>query len=132
MITFEEYFGGKAHTLMQEGNARLLLNTVEMLLEELKWTYPIDPDTGTSISGTRGGAGDGGFRLPTATTGKGNSSHKEGRGVDVYDPYGDLDAAITDELLERHDLYREHPDSTPTWCHLTTRPPGSGHRTFSP
>jgi hypothetical protein len=57
---------------------------------------------------------------------------KQGRAVDVYDPDGHLDAWITDDILEDFGLYREHPDSTSTWCHLTDRAPGSGHRTFWP
>jgi len=133
VITLDQYFGTKPHTESHKANARLLLNTVEMLIEEFPWwTWPVDPDTGTSISGSRGGAGDGGFRLPTATTGKTTSAHKEGRAVDVYDPNDELDTAITDELLEEHDLYREDPGHTNGWVHLTTRPPGSGKRTYLP
>jgi hypothetical protein len=132
VITVEQYFGAKPHTQAQTEAAESLLICVMLLLEELGWDYPIDPDTGTSISGMRGGAGDGGFRLPTATTGKDNSSHKEARAVDVYDPVEKLDQAITDDLLAKHNLYREAPSSTIGWAHLTTRAPASGHRTFQP
>ena len=134
MITLAQYFGNKPHSPDHTSNADYLLHRVANLEAEaaaagVKVDH-IDPDTGTCISGSRGGAGDGGFRLPTSTTGKGLSSHKEARGVDKYDPLNELDNWLTDEILARHGLYREHPDDTPTWCHLTTRPPNSGKRSF--
>lgn len=61
-----------------------------------------------------------------------HSRHMTGEGVDVADNDGKLDAWLTDEKLAEFDLYREHPDATPSWCHLQTCPPGSGHRTFHP
>ena len=39
-----------------------------------------------------------------------------------------LDDWLDDDTLERYGLYREAPDATPHWCHLTTRPPMSGRR----
>lgn len=35
-------------------------------------------------------------------------------------------------LLEKHELYMEHPKATPTWCHLQIFPPKSGKRVFIP
>lgn len=132
IISLTQYFGAKPHTEEHEIAAGDLLARVNALLEGLGWDWPIDPDTGCAISGSRGGSGDGGFRLPTATTGAAMSSHKQARAVDVYDPDDYLDRNITDADLERHGLYREHPDATRGWCHLTTRAPGSGKRTFWP
>lgn len=132
MILLSEYFQSKPHTPEHEAAATDLLARVENLCTTLAWDYPIDPDTGTSISGSKGGAGDGGFRLTTATTGSAKSSHKEAKAVDIYDPANLLDDLITDALLTAYGLYREHPDDTPGWCHLTTRAPGSGRRTFKP
>lgn len=140
MITEEQYFAGKPHTLEQAEAAReLLLRVNTMLMEEFAWDFPCDPDTGTAISGAKNGYGDGGFRVPTATTGRKNSSHMvlpaekpEGAGVDVFDPQNRLDKKLTDPVLEKYELYREHPDCTITWAHLTTRAPGSGRRTFYP
>lgn len=144
MITIAQYFGAKPHTAEEEAFATDLLTRVNALRDEAEAAgikRLIDPDTGTEISGSRGGAGDGGFRLPTATTGRGKSSHKEAKGGDVFDPADKLDAWITtydrsggidNTLLEKHGLYREHPDSTEGWCHLTTRAPGSKRRTFYP
>ena len=150
MITTEQYFGHKPHGEGHTAAALDLLGRRNAL--RVEWCQatgkecPIDPDTGTEISGTRGGNGDGGFRLATATTGKLSSSHKEARAVDDYDgPGNDFDAWLDqfevpmpdgsnggNTKLEQHGLYREHPDTTLTWVHLSTRAPGSGKRTFQP
>ncbi len=134
MITTQQYFGKKPHTQEQDYQARVLLGKVGLLCQYYGVMPYIDTDTGSQISGSKGGAGDGGFRLPTSTTGAGSSSHKEAKGVDVYDPDNILDKAISknEHGLIIHDLYREHPDATPGWCHLTTRAPASKRRTFRP
>ncbi len=141
MINSAEYFGLKIHTQAQDDAAVELLERVNtMLADELGWTFPKDPDTGSAISGSRNGAGDGGFRLPTATTGSPTSSHKEAKAVDVYDPENRIDEWLDgfehgdgdNSMLAKHGLYREHPSATPGWCHLSTRAPRSGRRTFNP
>lgn len=140
MITVADYFGPKeGHpeaTEQMHENAALLLGRVNDLLDEARecgaYNDPVDPDTGTCISGSRGGSGDGGFRFHNSATGAPKSAHKQARGVDVYDPTNRLDTWITDEVLERFGLHREHPDATPGWCHLQDVPPGSGRRTFRP
>jgi hypothetical protein len=133
MITVGDYFkahGGSAHFSREiVENAVELLARVSKLLEDAllsKVDLETNPVTGTLISGRI----DGGIRLPNSATGTSKSSHKEGRGIDIYDPDGDIDAWITDEILAKHGLYREHPSQTKTWCHLTTRPVKSGNRTF--
>lgn len=165
MITTDQYFQAKPHTVAQEAAAVDLLDRVNKLTLEAeaagRFTRRVDPDTGTEISGSKGGAGDGGFRLESASTGGGHSSHKilyvqqpDGTwsidpgakaGVDCFDPREELDAYLDDfevktngaptgrnTKLEEHGLYREDPDSTRGWCHLTTRAPRSGRRTFKP
>lgn len=154
MITRAQYFTDprtgqeKPHAQADELRAAVLLERDHELMEEYYSTYPerrpdIDPDTGTEISGKKDGAGDGGFRLKGNTTSAAGvvSSHEEGAGVDRSDQVNLIDAWITlydrddglhNALLERHGLYREHPDATPTWVHLTTRAPKSGKRTFNP
>lgn len=119
-------------TEQRKDNAKVLLYHIEMLFDELGYEPPVSPNTGTQISGSKNGHGDGGFRLQSSTTGAPGSSHKEGQAVDIYDPQGDLDRMLTNSLLESFDLYREAPMSTPGWCHLTTRAPRSGRRTFVP
>jgi hypothetical protein len=54
--------------------------------------------------------------------------------VDLYDHDEAIDSYLDDhpEALEKFDLYRESPDHTIGWCHLSPVPPASGHRTFVP
>jgi hypothetical protein len=61
-----------------------------------------------------------------------HSRHMTGQAVDVDDDDNALDAWITDTKLEQYGLAREHPDSTPSWCHLQNALPPSGRRTFFP
>jgi hypothetical protein len=166
VITTAQYFRNpttgeaRPHTTEQEAAADDLLTRRNALrqewMDETGETCPIDQDTGCEISGSKGGAGDGGFRLDSATTGTGHSSHKilyvqkpDGTwiksdaaqaGVDDFDPKDAFDRWLDqfedghggNSKLEEYGLYREHPDDTPGWCHLTTRAPHSGHRTFKP
>ena len=62
------------------------------------------------------------------------SKHISCLAVDLEDPQGMLDAWCMANLgvLEELGLWLEHPDATPGWCHLQTRPPRSGNRVFSP
>ncbi len=144
MITLQNYFGHKLHTDDHTAAAVVLLDKVNGLIDDAvasgAFVRVIDPDTGSEISGSRGGAGDGGFRLPDAATGRPNSPHKQAKACDAYDPDGDLDDWLTtfetggggNSKLQEWGLYREAPESTVHWCHLTTRSPGSGRRTFFP
>jgi hypothetical protein len=135
MITVQQYFmaydGHKDITPAIYDNAQELLVKVNSLLEECivnGWSPTENPATGSLISGQK----NGGWRPPECPIGAPNSSHKQGRGVDVADADNTLDAVITDGMLEFHGLYREHPDDTVNWCHLTDRAPKSGRRTFKP
>lgn len=79
-----------------------------------------------------------GWRPPSINAGvKGaakRSNHMTGNAVDFADADGRLDAWCLANLpvLERIGLWLEHPDATPTWCHLQRVPPRSGRRTFRP
>lgn len=135
MIRLEEYFGEKLRNAQHEENARRLMDRVNKMLDDAEddgIIVPNDPDTGTQISGARGGSGDGGYRLQTSATGAPNSKHKLGQAVDVYDPDDALDNWLTDQKLMFYGLYREHPSATPRWCHIQSVPPRSGRRTFMP
>lgn len=144
MITQEQYFGQKEHTSDQGLTAEALLAKVNALkteYHEVTGTMPLaDPDTGTEISGSKGGSGDGGFRLPNAATGKPMSAHKRAHAVDCFDPRDGFDRWLDgfegadgyNSKLEEYGLYREHPDDTPGWCHLQDVAPGSKRRTFKP
>lgn len=135
MLTSSDYFRAYADhaeiTPAIEANADKLLASVNALLEECVangWVPRVNPATGTLISGQD----NGGWRPPECPIGAPASSHKRGRGIDVADGDGALDSLLTDAMLETHGLYREHPDATAGWCHLTDRAPGSGRRTFKP
>lgn len=135
MISLEQLFGPWFNhpdaTIERKANARTLLVAVNNLLDEAAHDgviVPVNPATSSQVSGQTLG----GFRPQNAAQGKPHSSHKEGRGVDVYDPHEKLDNYITDDILEAFGLYRESPVSTRGWTHLTDRAPGSGKRTFNP
>jgi len=142
MIYVAEYFR-KPHSWEQEERAGGLLANVEALRQEAERegvARSLDPDTGCEISGSKGGDGDGGFRTPGSDTGVPGSAHRSGEAVDVYDPENKLDTWLDtfetgdggNTKLSVYGLFREAPDSTPGWCHLQTRAPGSGKRTFQP
>lgn len=141
MISLELYLGQHAKDAAEgelteeiRDNARVLAERVNKLLAAFL------EETGLARvlrSGWRPSAFNASFLHTDASGqivrgGAKKSAHMTGEGVDLADNDGRLDAWLTDELLEVHDLYREHQDSTPTWCHLQTRRPGSGHRTFFP
>lgn len=140
MITQEDYFKAYAgHPEITDEiriNAAGLLTAVNALLEDAiaqGWEPKVNPATGTLISGQQ----NGGWRPQACPIGAPKSSHKQGRGVDVADGDGELDRTIDDAMLKRHGLFREHPDATAGWCHLTDRAPGSwtaenDKRTFWP
>ena len=135
MITSQQYFGPWLFhpdaTPERMAAAQRLLGRVEKLTNRLELSgvvFKDNPSTKSWVSGKTYG----GFRPQDCPQGSPDSSHKQGRGVDIYDPDNTIDAAITDDLLIQFDLYREHPDSTPGWCHLTDRAPKSGRRSFLP
>lgn len=136
MITLEHYFA-KVEDLrnpQSEGMASQLLEKVNALLDYMEKEHGvkrrIDKETGCEISGD--GSGGGGARRKDSKEGRPLSSHKEFKGIDITDPLNELDGKLTDAILLKFRLYREHHDYTKGWCHLTTRPPGSGKRTFIP
>jgi hypothetical protein len=143
-VNLLEYFQ-KPHTFEQERAAADLIHRRNELRrawsKETGGVCPVNPHTNCEISGSPNGDGDGGFRTPGSRTGAPNSAHREGLALDDYDPFNefddwlttfDEDAGARNAMLALHGLYREHPDSTVGWTHLTTRPPISGRRTFTP
>lgn len=135
MITIDEYFGRWINhpdaTPERKANAAFLLDRVNRLLAKALAngvSMRENPHTECCVSGNTYG----GFRPQDCPQGAMHSSHKEGAAVDIYDPKNELDNFVTDALLEECELYREHPDSTPGWLHLSYRKPKSGHRTFLP
>jgi hypothetical protein len=137
MISSEQYFGFKLPFAPQEhrDNALDLLGKVNALLayaatlSTCGYAWDTDTDTGTCIAGAKGGAGDGGYRLENAKTGTAHSKHKAGNAVDVFDRGNKLDNWLTDEILERFELWRERPEITAGWAHLQRVVTLTGKRT---
>jgi len=129
---FKHYAGHPEITQAMRGRADAMLGKVNPLLEyaqtDLGWTPLINPFTKCLV----GGSGNAGWRPQDCAIGAPQSSHKQARAVDVFDPDNALDKLLTDEILEQFGLYREHPDATNHWCHLTDKAPGSGRRSFYP
>ena len=134
-ITVDQYFGGKDHTPEQEAFATALLVLVNALLVDYVadgGIMTIDLDTGTYISGAKGGSGDGGFRLPESTTGAAKSKHRTAQAIDISDQNNKLDAWLTRDKLVKYQLWREATQWTATWCHVQCVPPISLARSYNP
>ena len=144
MITIDQYFGDYLHhkdvTDEVMENAERLLDHVLQLYALATYDnvpFPINPETNSQVSGQHLG----GFRPCDCSIGSRTSAHKQGLAVDIYDPGSHIDTWISqtdsadkasNPVLESCGLYREHPSCTDGWCHLSTRRPGSGSRTFFP
>mgnify|MGYP001197080265 FL=1 len=63
-----------------------------------------------------------------------HSKHMTGEAVDIEDNDGTLDAWCRDNVavLENIGLWLEDDTATPTWTHVQSVPPRSGHRFFIP
>ena len=136
MITLAQYVGKHSEspdwTDERKTNVTLLLARVNKLMFEVQSyvRFPINPLTGSQV----GGETMGGFRPQSCPIGAPKSAHKTGEAVDIYDPLNQIDEWIDkhQDILVRYDLYREASVATNHWCHLSTRPPKSGNRTFYP
>lgn len=137
MISLGEYLGPyKAHkdvTTTIIGNANDLLrkvNEIYALARADGCELPINPSTGTVISGSR----NGGFRPRDTTVGSANSTHKDGQGIDTYDPNREFASWCMDHFTElaQRGLHMEDPRWTPTWVHLQSVPPRSGKTVYIP
>ena len=140
MITDKQYFGEWRYkpdvSQLHVDHATAFLKAVNTLMQiavEDGVSFPINPSTRSQVSGSQFG----GFRPVGCPIGAVNSSHKQGRGVDIYDPTGEIDAwcmshAEPGGYLAQYGIYIEHPDATPKWSHWTDRAPPSGNRVFKP
>jgi len=137
MITLDQYVGphskSPSWTKAMKADAFKFLTICAGLYTEMVAAgvvFPINPKTGTCVSGSTFG----GFRPPECPQGSPKSSHKEGTGVDWYDPSGVIDDWCISHIarLAHHGIYIEHPSKTQGWSHWTTRRPGSGNRAFYP
>jgi hypothetical protein len=135
-ITEDEYFMGRdaIYACPEEVriNARALLEKVNNLIQYIYMNFDW-VDFETKPNGSIVSSGWRPAQVNANTPGASpKSKHMTGHAVDIYDPDGDIDEVITDELLEKFGLYREHPSATKGWCHLQDIPPKSKRRTFYP
>jgi len=138
MISLGEYFGGmrgQADRLILERAGRLVIavNKLIELAEADGVAFPINPATGSQISGKTYG----GFRPKDCPVGAQHSKHKMGAAVDLFDPLNAIDdyCLANSEAggkLEQCGIYMEHPDDTNHWAHWSTIAPASGNRVFHP
>jgi len=140
MITLEDYFGKFLHhpdvTETHKASAASLLAAcaqLESYAIQDGVEFPINLFTKTGVSGSLYG----GFRPKDCKIGAPNSSHKEAKAVDLYDPLGKIDQwcfAHSEKggKLEQCGIYLEHPSKTNGWSHWTIRAPVSKNRVFLP
>jgi len=136
-ITLTQYFGHyvnhpDASTAIRTQALALLdaVNAIHALAELDGCDFPINPATGSRISGV----GNGGFRPLDCKVGAANSPHKQASGIDTYDParqFASWCLAHVD-LLQEHGLHMEDVRWTPTWVHLQNVPPKSGRTVYVP
>lgn len=138
-ITPKDYwFGYPDHPeITNEHRARaaaLLVQVNRLLAAALRAgvTLAGNPIDGSLMSRYTAADINAGWRPQSCPIGAPKSPHKEARAVDIYDPQGELDTWLTDDILRAFGLYREDPGSTRGWVHLTDRAPKSGKRTFYP
>lgn len=134
MILVQDYFRAYADhpgiTEAMKANAVELLSRVDRLLGiagYYGWEPTLNPATGTWISGQD----NGGWRPQDCPIGAPQSTHKQGQGVDIADPFGALDKWLMTarglEALKECGLWIEHPGWTDGWSHLQSVPPGGSY-----
>lgn len=137
MITLAQYVGihakSKDWTAQRSINAAMLISAANALMQKAMADgvkFPVNPKTGSQISGNTFG----GFRPQDCPQGAPNSNHKEGKGIDIYDPKNEIDAwcMTNQQALEDAGIWIEHPDATNTWSHWQSVPPRSGNRVYRP
>lgn len=98
-------------------NAEDLIPRVNALLEDLEWDKDVDVSSGFRTAAANGA---------TSNAAK-KSAHMTGKAVDLMDDKSQTLAKkiqARPDLLKKHGLMLEHPDSTKgkntNWCHLDT------------
>lgn len=140
-ITLEHYLGPYANhpaaqAVVVRNNAQRtcdLMNAICKAAEDDGVKLEDNPNTGTAISGQ----GNGGIRPPDSTVGATSSKHKDGNAGDRYDPRQALMRWVLKNMVKVQEIakelglegaYFEHPQWTPTWCHIQTIPAGNPPR----
>lgn len=134
-ITLDVYFMGRyadpeyraEMTPQLRENARELLKRVNSLLAELlpsiPWLVRVKVNSGWRPA-----------RINAQIGGSKQSKHIICKAIDISDIGQSLSKYLAGNpgLLEKYDLAIEHPDATPTWCHIQFGAPPSGNRVFKP
>lgn len=137
MISLGEYLGPyKAHpdvtpaVLANASDLITRVNRIHQLAEKDGVVFHMNPATKSRISGT----GNGGFRPRDTKVGMPLSTHKDGQGLDIYDPQRQFASWCVEHatVLSEHGLHMEDPRWTPTWVHLQSVPPRSGKVVYVP
>jgi hypothetical protein len=142
MISLQQYFGGRRETHplecspgIEANAARTITIANDLLLILEQFGVPVLANPGGDFAGSKLNSG---WRPPSLNActphASATSLHMTGEALDLHDPAGQIDAWLMNpqgqHTLERLGLWLEHPDSTPGWCHVQTRPPRSGNRVF--
>lgn len=114
IISIDQYFMGRLDYENHPDiltNAEILLNKINLLLQNAPFTVSLRS----------------GYRSPEINKkagGSKKSSHMTGEGIDIADNDGIIKRWIKNNFVKvtNLDLFQEHPDHTPTWVHLQTRP----------
>lgn len=138
MITIDDYYMGRDKKYPLDlltdyrKNAAVTVDLANRLLVGLKVAnVPLNVNPSGSMVNS-------GWRPPSingATPGASRTSlHMSCQAIDIADPHGEIDNYLlaNPKLLVDIGLWQEHPDSTPGWCHVQTKPPRSGNRVFRP
>lgn len=131
MITWDDYMKGRDIQYPEEctdevkANAQKTIDAVNNFFEVTHLTY----------HGVRSGWRPLEINMATPGANKTDSKHLKALACDLEDE----DGAIRDKCVENNNkvlkelkLYMEHPETTPTWCHLQIVPPGSKAVVFIP
>lgn len=139
MITLSQYWMDRDHAYPDQLTSEIKINAAETVTlvnwllecaEESGVVPGTNPQTGTAVSsGWRPAA------VNSAAHGATHSKHMTAQACDIRDTPDRVLAqwclAHTDKLREIG-LWMERPQWTPTWIHVQTVAPGSGHRVFVP
>lgn len=132
MITLEQYLMGRDKQYPElwtdelKDNATILLGRVNQLLAHYA-------DQAGRTPGVRSGWRPAPLnaQIPGAAP---KSNHMVARAIDINDNDGNFKKWVFSNLplCEEYELWLEAPEFTPTWCHLQSVSPHSGHRVFIP
>lgn len=131
MITLEAYYMGRDKAYPGELTDALRSNAQATVEKANKLIYLYCDSTGNCEPGVRSG-----WRPPEVNAvvpgAASHSRHMTCEAIDLSDNSHKLKDWCSKNLdvLEELDLWMEAPECTPTWLHVQTKPPASGHRVF--